>query len=315
MKITFLGNFQVSFSSESHHAASLEALGHQVIRLQEAETSAETILDWALSSQLFVWVHTHGWQTPGQISMLDVLNNLKNANIPTVTYHLDLWKGIAREKDLETDPFYKHIQHFFTVDKLMADWFNENTEVEGHYLPAGVFGPECIMLPPNQEPMNDVIFVGSRNYHPEWQWRPQLIDWLKETYGDRFKHYGGDSSLGIVRGLALNQLYANTKVVIGDTLCLNFDYPYYFSDRLYETTGRGGFLLMPKIIGLDQQFTDDQIGTFKFGDFTDLKNKINFYLKNDVYREAMRKNGFLQTKYRYTYENRWKTILKEVGLS
>ena len=313
MKIAFLGNFQVDFSTETHHCKTLEAMGHQVVRLQEAECPAAVVLDWALSSDLFVWVHTHGWQTPGELSMVDVLDNLKNNGIPTMTYHLDLWFGLERQKDLESDPFYKHIGHFFTVDRLMADWFNDNTEVKGHYLRAGVFDDECYVLEANQEPLNDVIFVGSKGYHPEWTWRPQLIDWLHQTYGGRFRHFGGDGER-IVRGRELNQLYANTKVVVGDSLVLNFDYPDYWSDRVYETIGRGGFLLMPQIKGLETEFTGEELATFKFGDFDDLKKKIDFYLKNDLYRNVMRQRGFTQVKNNYTYTHRWQTIFKELGL-
>lgn len=313
MTIAFLGNFGVDYSSETHHVKSLKKLGHTVIELQEQEMSAESILDWAKQSKVFIWVHTHGWQTPGHMSMVDVLKELKKLNIPTVTYHLDLWFGLERQKDLEQDEFYKHIGHFFTVDRKMADWFNANTEVKGHYLRAGVFEDECVELEPNQNPKNDVIFVGSKGYHPEWQWRPQLINWLHDTYGERFQHFGGDG-LGTVRGRPLNQLYANTKVVVGDSLVLNFDYPDYWSDRVYETIGRGGFLLMPKIKGLETEFNSDELATFEFGNFDDLKKQIDFYLKNDKYREAVRQNGFRKVKANYTYTHRWATILKELGL-
>lgn len=315
MKIAFLGNFGVDFSSETHHAKSLKKLGHTVVELQEGEMSSESILDWAKSCQVFVWVHTHGWSTPGTMTMVDVLKELKKLNIPTVTYHLDLWFGLERQKDLEHDEFYKHIGHFFTVDRKMADWFNENTEVKGHYLRAGVFQDECYTLPKSAEPLgNDIVFVGSKGYHPEWPWRPQLIDWLHETYGDRFTHYGGDG-VGVVRGRPLNQLYANSKVVVGDSLVLGFDYPDYWSDRVYETIGRGGFLLMPYIKGLETEFNlQDELPTFKFGDFDDLKKKIDFYLKSEMLRDAIKRKAFNKVSHEYTYVNRWATILKELGL-
>ena len=141
--IVFLGNFEVPYSSENHHAKSLESLGHTVHKLQEKKATSEQILKQALESDLFIWVHTHRWQTPGSRSMTDVLKELKTAGIPTMTYHLDLWFGIEREKDLKNDDFYTNIGHFFATDKLMCDWFNENTEVEGHFMPAGVYDKEC----------------------------------------------------------------------------------------------------------------------------------------------------------------------------
>lgn len=322
MKIVFLGNFGVEYSSETHHKKSLESLGHEVTPLQETQASSELILDESMNADMFVWVHTHGWETPGTLSMDTVLKYLKRAGIPTVTYHLDLWLGLQRQSDLSKDSVYKSIEHFFTVDKQMAEWFNENTDVKGHYLPAGVFGEECVMtpptmsvfsrgLPPTDIYQNDVIFVGSRGYHPEWKYRPELIDWLKNTYGDKFKHYGGDG-LGVMRGDKLNQLYADTKVVVGDSLSLNFDYPGYWSDRIYETTGRGGFIIHPEIDGLETQFEyGKEIETYKFGDFEGLKKKIDYYLEHDDEREAIRKAGFERTKNEHTYAKRWEHIIKE----
>lgn len=183
MRVTFLGNFRVEYSSENHHAKSLEALGHTVSKLQETRVRADDVLTDALLSDMFVWVHTHNWDTPGSITMKDVLEKLKAANIPTVTYHLDLWLGLERQKDMQKDDYW-NIQHFFTADANMADWLNENTSITGHYLPAGVFHEECYMAEPNSGKQWDVIFVGSKGYHHEWSYRPKLIDWLAETYGE-----------------------------------------------------------------------------------------------------------------------------------
>jgi len=168
-KIVFLGNFEVPYSSENHHAKSLESLGHTVEKMQEKKATSEQILKQALRSNLFIWVHTHRWNTPGSMPMDEVLIKLKDAGIPTMTYHLDLWFGIERQKDLENDNFYKTIGHFFTVDKLMADWFNENTEVKGHFIPAGVYDKECYVHSDYDKHgfEHDVIFVGSRGYHHE----------------------------------------------------------------------------------------------------------------------------------------------------
>jgi hypothetical protein len=265
--ITFLGNFQVSYSSENHHARSLESLGHQVIKLQEAQESTDTILRFAKDSDLFVWVHTHGWQTTGNLSMDSVLEQLKELNIPTMTYHLDLWFGLDRQTDLEKDNFYKTIGHFFTVDKLMSDWFNENTEVKGHFLPAGVFGKECYLHDhyDGESFDYDVIFVGSKRYHHEYPYRPQLIDFLRATYGRRFLHVGGDGDTGTVRGNDLNRIYARSKISIGDSLNIGFNYPYYTSDRLFESTGRGGITIYPDIEGLHDLFTDEEVVFYKMG--------------------------------------------------
>ena len=314
LKIAFVGNFAVDYSSENHHARSLELLGHTVYKIQEGNADAGAILQHAIKSDLLIWIHTHSWFTPSSngYDISGVMQRLKEKNIPTLTYHLDLWLGLERQKDLETDPFYKDIEYFFTVDKQMADWFNQNTNVKGRYLQAGVFDQECYLA--KEEKQIDVTFVGSKGYHPEWQYRPQLINWLKEEYGSRFVHVGGDGEIPTTRGHKLNQHYAKSKVVIGDSLCINYDYPYYWSDRVYETLGRGGFIIHPYIKGMEKHFTDKKhLVFYEFGNFEQLKYLIEHYLYFHKDREKIRLAGHEHVKKNHTYKNRWEYILNEIS--
>ena len=326
MKIVFLGNFQVDHSSETHHKKSLEALGHEVIPLQEGVATSEQILQIGSKADMFVWVHTHGWRTPGRTPMQRVLNRLKMAGVPTVSYHLDLWFGLRRQEQLRSNSIYKYIGHFFTVDKQMADWFNKNTRVKGHYLPAGVFDQECYLT--SESVINridkvdpnilgkDVIFVGSKNYHPEWKYRPELINWLENTYGDRFARFNGDTEYGVTRGDKLNAVYATSKVAVGDSLCLNFNFPYYWSDRVYETLGRGGFIIHPYIQGMEEHFTNgEHLVFYEFGNFADLQEKIDYYISHDIEREKIRLAGHKHVKNNHTYKHRWQEIIEVVNAS
>ena len=315
--IVFLGNFEVSYSSENHHAKSLESLGHTVCKLQERTIKDSFVLEQAINSDLFIWVHTHGWVTPGRLGMGFVLEELKKANIPTMTYHLDLWFGLERQKDLEEDDFYKTIGHFFATDKLMTDWFNENTNVKGHFLPAGVYDKECYVHEDyNKDEFDyDVIFVGSKRYHHEHKYRAELIDFLRRMYGKRFLHVGGDGDTGTVRGNDLNRIYAKSKIAVGDSLNIDFNYPYYTSDRLFESTGRGGFTIYPRITGLEEYFIDgEEIVFYEHGNLEDLKSKIDKYLDDNSTRELIRLNGHERTKQEHTYAHRWASILKELNI-
>ena len=308
MKITFLGNFSVDFSTESHHLWTYRKLGHEVKTFQEGRANADQILNSAMESDLFVWTHTHGWNTPDMDKALYIL---RANNIPSVGYHLDLWKGIKREADLNTDPYW-NIEYFFTVDKLFVDDLSKRG-IKAHYLPAGVLEKECYLAQPDHQRFpHNVVFTGSRGYHAEWQYRPQLIDWLKNTYGHKFGHYGGDG-LGTIRGHDLNTLYASSKIVIGDTLCKGFNYPYYFSDRLFEVIGRGGFMIFPYITGLEDLFDIGiEIVTYPFGDFDTLKNLINYYLENPELRESIRLAGMDRIKKDHTYTKRLESMLSKI---
>jgi len=312
VKIAFLGNFQVPFTSESHYAKTFENLGHEVIRLQEPMVTTDEILQTAQNADMFFWVHTHGWELQGYRTMREVLRELREMNIPSVAYHLDLYMGLRRWNEYEDSDYFK-VEHFFTVDSLMADWLNKNTDTKGHYLPAGVFEPECYVGDFDEQFNFDVVFVGSKQYHPEWQYRPQLVQWLEDTYGSNFGHFGNDG-IKIVRGDELNRLYASAKVVVGDTLCVGFDYPDYWSDRIYETTGRGGFVIHPEIKGLEKEFViGEEIVTYKYNDFDDLKKKIDFYLSHANRRTEIQQAGHDRTRTEHTYNNRLQTIIDTVA--
>jgi hypothetical protein len=322
-KIVFVGNFAVSYSSENDYLWTLrEKLGIEVVTLQEQETTGEEIEALSLQADALFWVHTHGWKIPGK-PMTDVLANLKASGIPTFGYHLDLWLGLERQVELEQEDYWK-TEYFFTVDKLMADYMNARNDMpKAFFVRPGVVERDCVLAPFMVEPglhedgslkeisrmfQFDTIFVGSYNYHPEWKYRPELIDWLHANYTNHFFQFGGDG-LGVMRGMDLNRLFAASKVVIGDSLCINFDYPYYTSDRIYETTGRGGFMIHPYIEGLDEEFIDgEEVVFYKFGDFDDLKSKIDYYLTHDAERERIRVNGFKRTRDTHTYTQRLRQI-------
>jgi hypothetical protein len=312
MRIAFIGNHSVDFSTETHHRKTFEKMGHEVVQLQENKTSVREVMAHALTCDMLFWTHTHGWGFRSDNEVRRMLNTLKEKGIPTVGYHLDLWLGLQRERDLTNDPYW-NIEHFFTVDKLMADWLNANTKTKGYYLAAGVYDNECVLgTPDNSKYPHEVIFTGSKGYHKEYPYRGQLIEWLHANYGTNFAHYGGGGLPGL-RGQELNNLYASAKIVIGDTLCKNFDYPAYFSDRLFEVTGRGGFMIFPNITGLDNFFhINRELITYDYNRFDQLKAKIDYFLENWTEREMVRLAGHERTKREHTYRHRLTTLLNTI---
>lgn len=305
------GNFSVDYTSENHHAKTLESMGHTVTRLQENTVRTDQVVFHSRRCDVFIWIHSHGFVNRGTYSMTRVLNDMKRRGIVTLGYHLDLYMGLKRWEEYENSEYFK-VEHFFTVDKLMADWLNENTQTKGHYLMAGVYAPECYLGTKRDDLAKDVIFTGSKGYHQEWPFRPQLIDFLHNTYGDRFEHWGGDGR-GIIRGSDLNDLYASSKILVGDTLNIGFNYPYYSSDRFFEATGRGAFVIYPKIEGFAPDYIDGvHVVYYKHGDLQDLREKIDYYLEHDDEREKIRLAGQELTKSKHTYTQRWQEILDTV---
>lgn len=304
-----LGNKRSDHCSEVHYWKTLTKMGHEVIFLQESEVGVNEIMGNS-NVDCFFWIHTHSWVTPG---IDQAISFLKQKGVVTFGYHLDLYMGLQREPQIHE--YVTKLEHFFTVDKLMADFLNSNTNTKGYYLPAGVFEDECYLEEPDHVKYpHEIIFTGSKRYHPEWSYRPKLIDWLHRAYGSRFAHYGGGGLAGL-RGHELNTLYASAKIAIGDTLCRNFDYPFYSSDRLFETSGRGGFLIYPKIKGLEFFYEDKkEVVYYDFNDFDQLKKLIDYYLENNTDREKIRLAGHYRTKEAHTYRHRLKVILDTLNL-
>jgi spore maturation protein CgeB len=173
-----------------------------------------------------------------------------------------------------------------------------------------VFGPEVYKADPNEDYTHDVVFVGGgKTYaHKEWPYRAQLATWLEDTYGDRYAKYGYPEKL--VRGFELNKLYSNTKIVVGDSLCKDFIDSYYWSDRIYETIGRGGFIIHPYIPGITDHFVDRKEAVFySYGNWTQLKNLIDYYLEHDDEREAIRTAGRHRVLAEHTYRHRVQEML------
>lgn len=310
MRIYYVGNFKPSHSTENQVAATLEDLGHSVCRQQEDQLTPGELLRAVSADKpdLILWTRT--W--PGYVTLRD-LEACRRFDIPTVSYHLDLYVGISRETGLDDDPFWR-TDFVFTPDgdPHSAEVFKDK-QVNHHYLRPGVFKPECIKGTRRDDFSYNVAFIGKTiDYHSEWPYRAQLISFLRATYGPWFRIYGFPYKS--VRGLELNDVLASTKVIVGDTLCPGFTHEGYWSDRVYETTGRGGFIIHPRIKGLEEEFVEhEEIAFYNYGDFEHLKQLIDWYLDNDEYREAVRDRGMQRTVSEHTYHHRVQQLLTVVG--
>jgi hypothetical protein len=310
MKVYYVGNFKPSHSTETHIAATLEDLGHQVQRQQEDQLTPGELLRAVSVDKPDIVLWTRTW--PGYVVQRD-LESLKGFGTPTVSYHLDLYVGINRQAGLDDDPFWR-TDFVFTPDgdPRSAEVFKAKG-INHHYLKPGVFKPECVKGVGRDDYRYNVAFIGKTvGYHEEWPYRQKLIEFLKAAYGGWFRIYG--SPYKSVRGQELNDVLASTKVIIGDTLCPNFTHEGYWSDRVYETTGRGGFIIHPRIKGLETEFTEhEEIAFYNYGDFDHLKELIDWYIKHDDYREAVRDKGMNRTINEHTYHNRVKELLEAVN--
>jgi hypothetical protein len=318
LTVAYRGNFQpdlpagvTPWSTEYHVAASLELLGHQVVRIQENTCSWPDTVTAAQGADLFLWTQTYGyaqnWARDDEVAGLAALN----AAMPTAGLHLDLWWGLEREHQIRDLPYFQELGWVFTADGDHDEQFAQ-AGVHHHWSPPAVFGPECTPGTPRSTFRSDVAFVGSwrGGYHDAW-WpqRKAMLDIVAQRYRQRARFW---PRAGAVRGRNLNDLYASVKVVVGDS-CFADTSDRYFTDRPFETVGRGGFLVMPWIRGLAELLIDgEHCRYYPPGDFPEMKRLIDHYLVHDDERERIRQAGQAHVAQNHTYANRCEALLNTV---
>jgi hypothetical protein len=302
-RIALLGNFRPEHSTENDLLWTLRDMGYPTIPFQEDEDRTEEILEGCRDVALLIYVHTHSWATPGKLSLDELWKELKNGGTRTASFHLDRYWGLneldRREDRIGTHPFWR-TECVFTADGGNEERF-EARSVEHHWLAPGVVKRDCYVGEWRKDLAVDVGFVGAEGYHPEYIFRGQLLNFLRQVYGERFRLFQG------YRGQSLNDVYASCRVVVGDSCFGGAD--FYWSDRVPETLGRFGFLVHPYCKGL----TIPGMVTFTPGDLYELQDRIDYFLANEDARQASVRLTSKWVKDHETYHARMKSLLTKMG--
>lgn len=322
MRILYVGNTRASWCSEVHIGRALTELGCEVVHVQEDELRAQDKMRRLRKTvgEYDAMFYMRTWGPPGMASLISAC---KRAGVTTVTLSLDIYWGVKREWMVKRDPMFRS-DHVFTADGNDRDW--EKHRINHHWLRAGVVRDECVDVMPGRYRSTwsdiDIAFVGSGglNYHAEWP-RQQLIDALRKRYGMAFAHVGlgGDfqdpaTGAEVLRGQALNDLFATVDVIVGDSLGATSD-TRYWSDRFYETWGRGGYLIHPQIEALSEE-----VGSYPSypcspsGHFLDLLfEEIDGALDTrDTLIEDTKERLSATVREQCTYTDRMRTVLEVI---
>lgn len=318
MRVAYCGNFSPEWSTENDVRLAFEHLGHEVVQLQENQTSPGQLRDAALSSDLLLWTST--WDNIALYEALDVFVECARQGIPTATLHLDTFWSTARGGRKWWREAMFHTAHVFTADGDHQDKWRA-LGINHHWLRPGVRHSACYIGEFREEFACDVAFAGSdarprgQGYHPEWTYRCDLVDQLEamcERNGWSFRNPGGRQPK-VERG-QMNDFYASAKVTVGDSLCFAKRKARYWSDRAYEAPGRGGLLVMPQIHALDVDY-DGQLPMYPWGDWAALEGIVAGLLADDAKRALTVKETHGIASERHTYVNRVTELLETVGLA
>jgi Glycosyl transferases group 1 len=300
--IAVLGNHEVSFCTERELDWTLEKMGHRVTRIQENKVSATEVVQKCRESgtKLLIFVHTHGWDVQGDL--YSMLSQLRASGIKTCSFHLDRFWGLnildKREERIGTHAFWK-TDVVFTADGGNDDRFKERG-VNHIWMPPAVVERDCYFGTASLQFNSPIAFTGAEGYHPEYPFRARLCGRLRERYSTNFRSYTG------IRERALNDLYASVRVLVGDSCFAGSD--RYWSDRVPETIGRGGFLIYPATPGLNIP----GLVTYEPGNIEDLFTKIDYWIDDDRNQERIRRRNEAHefVKHNHTYTQRMAELLR-----
>lgn len=307
MRFAYVGNFSAPYSTENDVARALRNRGHVVTQIPEQSLDWTEVPSKAEGADVFLWTRTAGFDPP-DLSTQDWA--LKRLDIPTVGYHLDRWWGLDREADVYRSPW-------FTQDLLCTAHGSDQWEKHGirhRWFPPGVSEQWTKPGHFRNHLRSEVAFVGNMESYGHLEWAPyrrRLASELRKRFS--LNIFPGRNRKAI-RGEQLTDLYTSGKVFIGDS-CLVNSPERYWSDRVPETCGRGGFLIHPDVVGLKQQHPD--LVTYTLGDFDELCDLVAYYLEHDDLRKGIAVENRRHVLAHHTYEHRVDQLvqtLKDEGM-
>ena len=264
MRILYIAKFRKMWDEE-YIARSFEMLGHTVGRIDEGSKGRQILEDIKVFKPDVV-LFAKFRQPHAEM----IINECKKLKIKTVCWVFDLYFGYNRQYQLKTPAF--KADYVFTTDGGGHDWTEYG--INHGVVRQGIYKPECKLE--KGDKIYDVLFVGSFNpYNKE---RNKMLDLVNADFSLKWIGKNNDNE---IRGMKLNRLYAQAKIVVGDSV----PSPHYWSNRVVETLGRGGFLIHVEVEGIKEAYP--HLVTYKRGDYKDLKEKIEFYLTNDKEREKI----------------------------
>ncbi len=328
MRVAYIGGNcgegSAPWATENAYIDAFRSLGHEVTPVKQGEAKAY-VGDVLVESDLVCYTRTHNHEALGA-PWTDIWRFLEANGTVTASIHLDVFRGLPeREAWVEGgDPLFT-TGTVFTADGSAPEWW-EARNVNHVWLPPAFDDRHLDVTdsafadarPKPIEADGKIVFVGSEGYHAAYSFRPRLIQHLRNTYNDRFLFVGDGGAWGKMRMGPLADLYASDAIFVGDHCFATEGRPRYWSDRLPETLGRGGFLVYPDTPGLeDEGFDYDQcLLTYRPGDLDDLDAQIErASLMTAEKRGWIRRWGHGTVLARHTYTHRARTVLDTLGLS
>ncbi|MCX4190748.1 CgeB family protein [Methylophaga sp. OBS3] len=203
--------------------------------------------------------------------------------------------------------------HVFSFSKVVTDFLQR----KGYQASFSPFGAHSVQLPERNKVDRDVLFVGSGDLR-----RIFMLEHIAEyvsVFGSRWKRHFPLMSDALkqsvtdkpVWGNDLYQHMANAKIILNITRA-----PFYAAEtginlRIFEAMAAGCFMLTDYCDEVANIFElGKEIETFNGSD--ELRDKVQFYLKNDSSRQAIAQRAREKVSKLYTWPVRVNDMLNQI---
>lgn len=162
------------------------------------------------------------------------------------------------------------------------------------------YGTEVVFMANNYE--------GTIRKFPMSSYRQKLIDQLYKWYPDNFKCFGRRQREPMVDQKEEIKIYQDAKIVIS---CSNFELEGYTSDRLWRAMACGCFVLVKYFEGIESLVSiKKHVDVWRTPE--ELKEKIDYYLKNPIERTFYAQEGMKYVRMNHTLSRRVNQIIENL---
>jgi len=290
MNITYLGNFNkpLTDATERHIKHAFEKLGHKVTMVDETEFAnlKEDSVDRPdvkilnTKADMFLF-------HKGEIGADMLIKLLNYVTCDKVCWYFD---KIFPDREEYIDMVSAYANYVVVTD----DTYIRRHKYNNLYCVRQGIGNEDLKPGKYREEYDyDVVFTGNI-----YEGREDFERMLNSKYGKKFK------VISDAFGQDLVDLCHTAKIVVAPT------YPgdeFYWSSRIYQVIGSGGFLVHPDFYGMD--FEEGKHFAGYKGD-AEMIRTIDYYLEHPEDRKKIQAEGYKFCNAEYSYTKRVEELLK-----
>lgn len=303
MRIVYVGKHDQANSNDDEGAIThaLQALGHDVQRVRESNGGKA----YTVEGDFLLF---HKW---------DDMMGLNRVRIPKVFWYFDLVnypdptiEGRNRTRRDWMARIVPRVELGFCTD---GDWAAADGSGKLVWLTQGadervmgygatkVHGPDHVSGGDGAEDEGAaLLFTGTRRGGVG---RMSWVDEMAVTYGRGFLHVPSG-----IHGREMADLIATCSMVLAPDSPVT---DYYWSNRVYNVLGFGGFLLHPYAKALGAQYRNGRDLVF-YQTRSELHELIRTYVKDPDGRRRISNSGLHWTRQHHTYRNRCATLIETV---